>query len=187
MENINKVSGDILKHTGVDVLRCYQCGKCTAGCVLASEMNFPPSFLMRLLQTGTADNFERILRSNTIWLCLNCENCVGRCPMEIDIPKIMDYLREQSLNKKKLHPDAKPIVAFHKSFLDSIKKTGRLYEVGLIAGFKARTFRLTQDVKLAPKMYLNGKLNLMPEMIKDRKGIGQIFVKTIDNPKTKNK
>ncbi len=187
MENINKISEDLLLHTSVDVARCYQCGKCTAGCVLASEMDFPPSYLMRLLQTGTAENYERILHSNTIWLCLNCENCLGRCPMEIDIPKVMDYLREESLNKKKLHPDAKPIVAFHKSFLDSIKYTGRLYEVGLIAGFKTRTFRLTQDLKLAPKMYFNGKLNLIPETINDRKGIREIFAKTIDNPKTKNK
>ena len=187
MENKNKISGEIHSHTGVEVTRCYQCGKCTAGCVLASEMNFPPSYLMRLLQTGTEENYDRILRSNTIWLCLNCENCLGRCPMEIDIPKIMDYLREQSLNQKKINRDANPIISFHKSFLDSIKYTGRLYEIGLIGAFKARTFRLTQDVKLAPKMYLNGKLNLMPEMIKDKKGIREIFSKTIDNPKTKNK
>ena len=78
MENKNKISGEIHSHTGVEVARCYQCGKCTAGCVLASEMNFPPSYLMRLLQTGTEENYDRILRSNTIWLCLNCENCLGR-------------------------------------------------------------------------------------------------------------
>ena len=187
MENNNKISADLLLHTGVNVARCYQCGKCTAGCVLASEMSFPPSYLMRLLQTGTEKNYERVLQSKTIWMCVNCENCLGRCPMEIDIPKVMDYLREQSLSQKKAHSEAKPIIAFHRPFLDSIKYTGRLYEMGLIGAFKARTFRLTQDVALAPKMYMNGKLHLMPEMVNDRKGIKEIFSKTIDNPKTKNK
>ena len=185
MENKNKIAADLQAHTDVNVARCYQCGKCTAGCALASEMDFPPSFMMRLLQTGSQENYEKVLRSNTIWMCLNCENCLGRCPMEIDIPKVMDYLREQSVLSKMTNEKAKPIIAFHRSFLNSIKYTGRLYEMGLIAGFKARTFRLTQDVNIAPRMFLNGKLHLMPEMVKDMKNIKRIFAKTIDNPKTK--
>lgn len=186
MEHKHKTS-DLQTHTGVEVMRCYQCGKCTAGCVLASEMNFPPSYLMRLLQTGTKENYDRILASNSIWLCLNCENCLGRCPMEIDIPKMMDYLRTEAIKGKKLHPDSKPIIAFHRSFLDSIKHTGRLYEFGLIAAFKARTFRLTQDITLAPVMYLKGKLHLLPEKIKDRRSMRRIFAQTIENVKTEPK
>ena len=186
MEKNGKIS-DLQSHTGVKVMHCYQCGKCTAGCVLASEMIFPPSYLMRLLQTGTKENYDKILKSNSIWLCLNCENCVGRCPMEIDIPKMMDYLRTQSLKENKQHPDSKPIVAFHRSFLDSIKYTGRLYEVGLIAAFKARTFRLTQDLTIAPGMYLRGKLPLFPEKINDRRIMKRIFAQTIENVKTDTK
>jgi heterodisulfide reductase subunit C2 len=185
MEKKNKTS-DLQAHTGVEVVRCYQCGKCTAGCVLAGEMNYPPSYLMRMLQTGTKENYEKILSSNSIWLCLNCENCVGRCPMEIDIPKMMDYLRNQAIQHNKLHPDSKPIIAFHQSFLDSIKQTGRLYEMGLIAAFKFRTFRLTQDLDIAPSMYLKGKLHLLPEKIKDRRSMRRIFAQTIENDKSKN-
>jgi heterodisulfide reductase subunit C len=186
MEKKSKIS-DLQSHTGVEVMRCYQCGKCTAGCVLASEMNFPPSYLMRLLQTGTKVNYDKILSSNSIWLCLNCENCLGRCPMEIDIPKMMDYLRTQSIKENKLHPDSKPIISFHQSFLDSIKYTGRLYEVGLIAAFKARTFRFTQDLAIAPAMYFKGKLHLLPEKIKERRSMRRIFSQTIENVKTDNK
>jgi heterodisulfide reductase subunit C len=182
-ENISKVS-DLQSHTGVEVMRCYQCGKCTAGCVLASEMNFPPSYVMRLLQTGTKENFDKVISSNSIWLCLNCENCLGRCPMEIDIPKMMDYLRTQSVSKNKLHPDSKPILAFHQSFLNSVKHTGRLYEVGLVLDFKLRTFRLAQDIAIAPSMYLKGKLHLLPERIKDRMSMKRIFAKTIETAKT---
>ena len=185
MEKKNKLS-DLQAHTGVEVVRCYQCGKCTAGCVLASDMNYPPSYLMRLLQTGTKENYEKILSSNSIWLCLNCENCLGRCPMEIDIPKMMDYLRNQAIKYDNLHPDSKPIIAFHRSFLDSIKQTGRLFEMGLIVAFKARTFRLTQDLAIAPTMYLKGKLHLLPEKIKDRRSMRRIFAQTVENDKSKN-
>ncbi|HWS01263.1 MAG TPA: 4Fe-4S dicluster domain-containing protein [Prolixibacteraceae bacterium] len=186
MDKKHKVS-DLQSHTGVEVMRCYQCGKCTAGCVLASDMNYPPSYLMRMLQTGTKENYDKILNSNSIWLCLNCENCLGRCPMEIDIPKMMDYLRTQSIKENKLHPDSKPIIAFHRSFLDSIKYTGRLYEVGLIAAFKSRTFRFAQDLRIAPVMYLKGKLHLLPEKIKDRRQMKRIFAQTIENVKTETK
>ena len=168
-------------------MRCYQCGKCTAGCVLASEMNYPPSYLMRLLQTGTKPNMDKVLSSNSIWLCLNCENCLGRCPMEIDIPKMMDYLRTQAIKENKLHPDSKPIIAFHRSFLDSIKNTGRLYEMGLVLSYKFRTFNFLQDLSIAPSMYLKGKLHLLPEKIKDRRSMKRIFGQTIENAKTDNK
>ncbi|MCK9640861.1 MAG: 4Fe-4S dicluster domain-containing protein [Prolixibacteraceae bacterium] len=186
MGHTNKVS-DLQSHTGVEVMRCYQCGKCTAGCVLASEMNYPPSYLMRLLQTGTKPNLDKVLSSNSIWLCLNCENCLGRCPMEIDIPKMMDYLRTQAIKENKLHPDSKPIIAFHKSFLDSIKNTGRLYEMGLVLSYKFRTFNFLQDLSIAPSMYLKGKLHLLPEKIKDRRSMKRIFGQTIENAKTDNK
>ncbi len=186
MEHKGKIT-DLQSHTGVEVMRCYQCGKCTAGCVLATDMNFPPSYVMRLLQTGTKENYIKILGSNSIWLCLNCENCLGRCPMEIDIPKMMDYLRTQAIKENILHPDSKPIISFHRSFLDSIKYTGRLYELGLIAEFKARTFRVTQDLTIAPAMFLKGKLHLLPEKIKDRMTMKRIFAKTIENVKTENK
>lgn len=183
MKNHHQES-DLQMHTGVEVMRCYQCGKCTAGCVLASDMQYPPSYLMRLLQTGSEANFNKVLASNSIWLCLNCENCVGRCPMEIDIPRMMDWLRNRSVAEKKQHKDAQPIISFHRSFLDSIKHTGRLQEMWLIAAFKARTFRLTQDLMLAPSMYMKGKLHLLPERIRDRRSMKRIFAQTIEKNHT---
>jgi len=178
MKNNSNTINDLHVKTGVDINRCYQCGKCTAGCVLADEMDLSPNYIIRLLQTDTSDNFDKVLRSKAIWLCLNCENCVGRCPMEIDIPKVMDYMRELSFQQKKQHQAAHSIIAFHESFLDSIKYTGHLYELGMIADFKSRTFHLMQDVKLAPKMWLRGKLNLLPEMVKDIHAIKAIFSRT---------
>ncbi len=135
-----KLADRVLEKTGVDVARCYQCGKCSAGCPLAAEMDLPPSQIMHLLQLREFPEFaEMALRSHTIWLCLTCEICYCRCPMEVDIPKVMDALRQESLAQKKVNPKAKDIIAFHHAFLDSVRYTGRLFEMGLIVDYKLRS------------------------------------------------
>lgn len=159
------------------VLKCYQCGKCTAGCPLAEDMDFTPNQILRMLQHGTPEFDEKVLRSMSIWLCLTCDTCHTRCPQEVDFPHIMDFLRSESIKRKMVNPKAKEIIAFHKSFLDSVRLTGRLYEVGLIAGYKMRTMNLLQDVSVAPKMFLKGKLEPLPHLIKGRDAIARLFKK----------
>ncbi|MDR2106559.1 MAG: hypothetical protein LBP24_04045, partial [Coriobacteriales bacterium] len=39
----------------VDLDDCYQCGKCTAGCPMAHEMDLVPRQLIRMLQLGFID------------------------------------------------------------------------------------------------------------------------------------
>ena len=175
-----KLSELIRRQTAVNVHRCYQCGKCSAGCPLSADMDFPPSIIMRMLQTGEPDLEKKTVGSHTIWLCLSCETCYVRCPMEIDIPRVMDSLRLESVRTKNVHPRARDIIAFHRSFLDSIRHLGRLYEVGLIAGYKARSRHLFQDVLLAPLMYVRGKLHLVPERIRDRRRMRRIFSRTLN-------
>ena len=166
---------EIKSATGVNTNRCYQCGKCSAGCAVVENMDFPPSIVMRLLQTNDEGNYKQLLASESIWLCVSCQNCLTRCPMSIDIPQLMDYLRSQALKKKVVNKKSKNIISFHKAFLDSIKYTGRLFEIGLIADYKARTLKLLQDITIAPKMFLKGKLPLKPELVKDKKQLREIF------------
>jgi heterodisulfide reductase subunit C2 len=178
MDDHNSLSALIVRDTGVQANKCYQCGKCSAGCPLSIEMDIAPSQVMRYLQTGLPEDEEKILRSFSIWLCVSCEMCLSRCPMEIDIPRVMDYMRQESSRRKMNHPKSKRIIAFHKSFLDSVRTTGRLYEIGLVADYKMRTGTLMQDVLTAPGMFTRGKLGLLPEMIKGRKEMKSIFKKS---------
>ncbi|GHT13470.1 hypothetical protein FACS189426_18420 [Bacteroidia bacterium] len=141
-------------------------------------MDYPPSRVMRMLQTNDAENYRKILSSESIWLCVSCQNCLTRCPMEIDIPQLMDFLRGKALEEKTVNAQSKNILSFHRAFLDSVKYTGRLYEIGLIAGYKMRTFNVLQDMDIAPKMFAKGKLPIIPEMVKDKRNIKRIFKKT---------
>jgi len=156
----------VFGETGISVDRCYQCGKCSAGCPAAGEMDIAPSVIMHLLQTKNSSHDSKALRSYSIWLCLACETCFTRCPMEIDLPKIMDALRQVSVRGKMVHKKAKDIVAFHKSFIEMIRHFGRMWEVGLIADYKFRTRHFWQDVMVAPTMFKKGKLALFPSLHK---------------------
>lgn len=171
----DELSFKVKQFTGVNVRECYQCGKCTAGCPVSDQMDLRPSVIMRLLQSGEEAEMDEILRSFSIWLCLTCETCYSRCPMELDIPKIMDYLRQRSLAEGKVNPKAHNIVAFHKSFLNTVERNGRLHEMSLILDYKMRSGKLMQDITVAPGMFSRGKLSILPEQIKDKKGFSRLF------------
>jgi heterodisulfide reductase subunit C len=93
--------------------------------------------------------------------------------MEVDLPKVMDVLRAESLKHKLVHPKAKDIVSFHRSFLGTIRRFGRLWEMGFVAYYKLRTGHLMQDVTVAPVMFEKGKLSLLPRFRK--KLVSRIF------------
>lgn len=130
---------------------------------MAQEMDYSPSYLLRMLQAGGQGNEEKVLHSETIWLCLSCEMCYSRCPQSIDIPKAMDYLRQKSFAEGKVSRKSENIISFHQSFLSSIKRTGRLFELGMTIEYKLRSMKLFQDILLVPAMVSRGKLHLLPK------------------------
>ena len=107
----------VFSATGQNVARCYLCGKCSAGCPLISEMDFTPHQVLRLLQPGLDDWDKLALSSKAIWLCLTCETCHTRCPQEVDLPRIMDFLRQESRRNKLVNPAAKKFSLFTGPFL----------------------------------------------------------------------
>jgi heterodisulfide reductase subunit C len=129
-------------------------------------MDLAPSVVLRNLQLRSSEADKRVLESYSIWLCLTCHMCIARCPMEVDLPKVMDVLRSESLKQKLVNPKARDIVSFHRSFIDTIHYFGRMWEMGMIADYKMRSGHLLQDVFIAPSMFFKGKLSLIPEFKK---------------------
>jgi len=85
------------KQSGQNVLECYQCGKCSAGCPTAYAMDLTPRQLMRGIQLGLKDE---VLGSTTIWLCLSCQTCSVRCPRQIDIARVLESVRQLAIAEK---------------------------------------------------------------------------------------
>jgi heterodisulfide reductase subunit C len=161
----------------VSVADCYQCGKCTAGCPAAEDMDVAPSQVLRLLQTETPKHEERALKSLSIWMCIGCETCVTRCPQEVDPPRAMDFLRQEALARDVANAEAGDIVAFHKAFLRSVEKGGRLFEFGMIGDYKLRTGHFFKDLGVAPTMFLKGKIGLLPHGGAKRREVAEIFAR----------
>jgi heterodisulfide reductase subunit C len=92
--------------SGQDLLACYQCGACSAGCPVAFAMDVQPSQVIRLVQLGQV---EEALESETIWFCAACQTCYARCPKGVDLSRIMEALREIALQEKGDHLDIEAI------------------------------------------------------------------------------
>ena len=88
--------------SGEDLMACYHCGKCSAGCPSAGLMDILPNQVIRLVQIGLA---QRAVESEAIWFCAACQTCYARCPKGVDLPRIMEALREISLQERGNHID----------------------------------------------------------------------------------
>lgn len=84
----------IEKISGQKLLACYQCGKCSAGCPMASHMDVLPNQIIRMAQLGMK---EQLLATRTIWTCVSCLTCNSRCPKGIRIAEVIESLRMTAL------------------------------------------------------------------------------------------
>jgi heterodisulfide reductase subunit C len=166
------LAGRLEREAQVRVAECYQCGKCSAGCPVAGEMDVAPSRILRMLQLELPQHEGPILRALTLWLCVGCETCLTRCPQEVDLPRTMDFLRKEALARGIAHREARDVIAFHRAFLHSVEWVGRLFELGMIGEYKLRTGHLLQDMTQAPAMFVRGKVGLLPH---GRAKVAQIF------------
>jgi len=86
--------------SGQNLLACYQCGKCSAGCPAVEQMDILPNQIIRYAQLGFK---EELLRSKAVWICASCLTCNARCPKGINIAEVIEAIRQILLRKRKDH------------------------------------------------------------------------------------
>ncbi len=146
--------------SGQDIKNCYQCGKCSAGCPIAADMDMQPNQITRLCQLGLVDE---ALQSRTIWLCASCETCTTRCPREVDLAAVMDALRNLAIEHGIRSPE-RSVTFFNRTFLRIIRRYGRLFEMELIGRYNTGTLNFFKDITKAPKLLLRGRLGFLPNL-----------------------
>ncbi len=86
----NNDKEQILRSSGVNVLKCMRCGKCSGTCPSYGEMEYHPHQFVYMVEKGEID---KLINSPSIYKCLTCLACVERCPRGVEPAKIVEAVR----------------------------------------------------------------------------------------------
>jgi len=115
-----KFKHEIMEMPGAEKIRlCFQCGTCTADCVVARFSDFyKPRKIARMVQLGLKD---RLLSNDDLWLCTTCFTCVDHCPQGVEVSSIVRALRNMTVREKGRMPSV------FKAFASNVLKSGYVY------------------------------------------------------------
>ena len=87
---------------GESLLRCLQCGSCTSDCPIARFSDtYRPRQIIRMAQFGFKN---KVLSSDTLWLCTSCFTCTDHCPQDVKVANIIRVLRNLATQKDHIPP-----------------------------------------------------------------------------------
>ena len=61
---------------------CLQCGNCSGVCPFGYAMTWPPGRMVAALRAGI---FDRVMKTDTVWMCVSCYACAAECPAKIPL------------------------------------------------------------------------------------------------------
>jgi heterodisulfide reductase subunit C1 len=76
---------------------CINCGTCTAICPAAQFYDYDPRLIVTAMQKKDDTELEKLLKSETIWMCGECLSCKTRCPRNNTPGYIIQALRALSI------------------------------------------------------------------------------------------
>ena len=104
---VHEPSSDFAKEVeqepgGEDIMKCIQCGMCTASCMVASMTErYRPRKLIQKILLGKR---EEVLSSELPWLCMACKLCEERCQEDVLISDIFNAVREIAAREGHIPP-----------------------------------------------------------------------------------
>jgi heterodisulfide reductase subunit C len=90
---------EVLSEPGGESLQqCFQCGTCTAGCIIAEQSDEyqGPRKIIRMAQLGLVDE---LLSSPELWFCATCYSCTEVCPQGVAAKDIIRVLQNLAVKK----------------------------------------------------------------------------------------
>ena len=95
--NKERLKKEIIRSSGVNVLKCMRCGKCSGTCPAYDEMEYHPHEFVYMVETCDID---ALMKSQSIYKCLTCFACVDRCPRGVEPAKIVEAVRLAVIRQK---------------------------------------------------------------------------------------
>jgi heterodisulfide reductase subunit C len=136
-------------------------------------MDLPPHVVVGLVAGGRRAEARS---AGSLWACMDCRKCTRRCPQGVDVARLFDELRSEALAAGVApSPSAAPALEFHRAFLDSVRRHGRLHELGFLLRFRRRTQRTFENFGLAVSMFLKGKFRVRARRSPARRKISEIL------------
>jgi heterodisulfide reductase subunit C len=166
--------------TGANISACYQCERCTNACPVSHYMDIKPHQVIRHVQLGWR---EQLLGSSTIWVCLSCEMCSTYCPNEVSVAAVINHLRNLAFHSS-IRPKEPQLAIFHQTFLEQLRKFGRVNEFWLMDSFnrhplvlkeKIKAGALREELRLGWDLWRKGKLHLIPRRSKAIEEIKAVY------------
>lgn len=93
----NNLKEQVLRSSGVNVLKCMRCGKCSGTCPSYDEMEYHPHQFVYMVEKG---DIETLMNSKSIYKCLTCFACVDRCPRNVEPAKVVEAVRLAAIRKQ---------------------------------------------------------------------------------------
>jgi len=173
---LKKIEGE----TGANVSRCYQCERCTNACPVSHFMDIKPHQIIRHVQLGWR---EDLLKSSTIWVCLSCEMCTTYCPNEVGVAEVINHLRNIAAHSS-ITPKERNLAVFHQTFLEVLRKSGRVNEFRLMNAYylkpnilyeKIKSGNLKEELLLGLTLLKKGRLKPFTSRSKSIKDIQKAY------------
>ncbi len=124
-ETSKSLVDEVMERSGQNLLACYQCRRCAAGCPVGEESGVTPDRLIRLIIMGEKD---AALSNLLVWKCVACYTCGTRCPNNIQTARINEALKQMS-KEAHIEPLIPAVGAFHDAFTKSVSHLGRVHEL----------------------------------------------------------
>ncbi|MGB2823978.1 MAG: 4Fe-4S dicluster domain-containing protein [Phycisphaerae bacterium] len=178
------LSREFLQHIyelpqGKKIDKCIQCGTCSASCPTSGAMDYGPREIIAALRAGMLD---RVLKSNTVWLCASCYSCAVRCPAGIPFTDVMYELKRLGV-KYGLYPKKTTNAAMATAFSEVVDAHGRNSDSKLVVKYYTRTnpLKMLGQMALATKLFFKGRLEMFPKTIKGVEGLRKMMAAAEEN------
>jgi heterodisulfide reductase subunit C len=88
---------------GENVMHCFLCGTCTAGCPVSRiDDAFSPFLIMHDVLLGRR---RELLQSGALWKCMQCHVCVAHCPQDARPGDVIRVLRLMAVAEGTVPPE----------------------------------------------------------------------------------